>query len=319
MKILANDGISPEGIEKLTSAGFTVVTEKVEKDNLADAINKEGYAALLVRSATTVRKDLIDACPGLKFIGRGGVGMDNIDVAYAREKGITVENTPASSSQSVAELVMGSMFSLSRSLYDSHLNMPSKGATEFKVLKKKYAKGVELKGKTLAIVGFGRIGQALASYALGSGMKVLAVNIEEMKVAIPLLIEGMEDVTVNIDATTNMEKALSEADYISLHVPKQSDGKPVFGEKEFNQMKDGVRIVNASRGGVVDEDALLKALESGKVANVALDVFDNEPTPREDLLKHNKIASTPHIGAATVEAQARIGLELADKIIETLS
>jgi D-3-phosphoglycerate dehydrogenase len=319
MKILANDGISPEGVDKLTTAGFTVVTEKVAQDQLVDAINNEGYVALLVRSATTVRKDLIDACPGLRFIGRGGVGMDNIDVAYAREKGITVENTPAASSQSVAELVMGSLFSISRSLYDAHLNMPNKGASEFKVLKKKYAKGVELKGKTLVIVGFGRIGQALASYALGSGMKVIAVNMEEIKVAIPLLIPGMEDVTVNVEATKDLEGSLGEADYISLHVPKQSDGQPVIGEKEFDQMKDGVRIVNASRGGVVDEDALLKALQSGKVANIALDVFDNEPTPREDLLKHDKIASTPHIGAATVEAQARIGEELAEKIIETLS
>jgi D-3-phosphoglycerate dehydrogenase len=319
MKILANDGISPEGVQKLTSAGFTVVTDKVDQENLIDAINSEGYVGLLVRSATTVRKDLIDACPGLRFIGRGGVGMDNIDVAYAREKGIVVENTPAASSQSVAELVMGSMFSIARSLYDSHLNMPKNGDSEFKVLKKKYAKGVELRGKTLLIVGFGRIGQSVASYALGCGMKVIAVNRSETKVAIPLKIDGIEELTVDIEAKNNLSEVLSSADFISLHVPKQSDGSAVIGAAEFGKMKDGVRIVNAARGGVVDEDALLNAIESGKVANIALDVFENEPNPRKDLLTNDKIACTPHIGAATVEAQARIGEELADKIIEALS
>lgn len=319
MKILANDGISPEGVQKLTSAGFTVVTDKVDQENLIDAINSEGYVGLLVRSATTVRKDLIDACPGLRFIGRGGVGMDNIDVAYAREKGIVVENTPAASSQSVAELVMGSMFSIARSLYDSHLNMPKNGDSEFKVLKKKYAKGVELRGKTLLIVGFGRIGQSVASYALGCGMKVIAVNRSETKVAIPLKIDGIEELTVNIEAKNNLSEVLSSADFISLHVPKQSDGSAVIGAAEFGKMKDGVRIVNAARGGVVDEDALLNAIESGKVANIALDVFENEPNPRKDLLTNDKIACTPHIGAATVEAQARIGEELAGKIIEALS
>ncbi len=318
MKILANDGISQEGIDKLTAAGFSVETTHVPQDELIDAINKEGYVALLVRSATTVRKDLIDACPGLRFIGRGGVGMDNIDVAYAREKGITVENTPAASSQSVAELVMGSMFSIARSLYDSHVNMPKSGASDFKLLKKKYAKGVELRGKTLVIVGFGRIGQSLASYALGVGMKVVAINRTATKVAIPIELEGVDNLTVNIEATEDLHAVLSSADFISLHVPKQADGSEVIGEAEFARMKDGVRIVNAARGGVVDEDALLAALASGKVANIALDVFENEPTPREDLLVNEKIACTPHIGAATVEAQARIGTEMADKIIATL-
>lgn len=318
MKILANDGISQEGINKLTAAGFSVETTHVPQDELIDAINKEGYVALLVRSATTVRKDLIDACPGLRFIGRGGVGMDNIDVAYAREKGITVENTPAASSQSVAELVMGSMFSIARSLYDSHVNMPKSGASDFKLLKKKYAKGVELRGKTLVIVGFGRIGQSLASYALGVGMKVEAINRTATKVAIPIELEGVDNLTVNIEATEDLHAVLPSADFISLHVPKQADGSAVVGEAEFARMKDGVRIVNAARGGVVDEDALLAALASGKVANIALDVFENEPTPREDLLVNEKIACTPHIGAATVEAQARIGTEMADKIIATL-
>lgn len=315
MKILANDGISAEGIAALEKAGHTVITEKVEQDNLAEAINNENYEALIVRSATTVREALIDACPNLKFIGRGGVGMDNIDVDYARNKGIVVSNTPSASSQSVAELVMGHLYSISRSLHDSFLNMPQTGDADFKVLKKKYGKGVELRGKTLGIIGFGRIGQSLASYALGCGMKVMAVGRAEKSVSIPLAIEGVGKIEAEVKTTTSLEEVLKAADFISLHVPKQSNGSAVLGSSEFDKMKDGVRIVNAARGGVIDEDALLKALESGKVANVALDVYENEPNPRKDLLTHSKIAATPHIGAATVEAQARIGLELADIII----
>lgn len=319
MKILANDGIAPEGVKKLEEAGFTVITETVPQDQLIDTINAEGYTGLVVRSATTVRKDIIDNCPGLKFIGRGGVGMDNIDVAYAREKGLTVENTPAASSQSVAELVMGALFSISRSLHDSYRNMPVNGVEEFKKLKKKYGKGVELRGKTLAIVGFGRIGQSLASYALGVGMKVIAVDQQEYTVSIPVTLHGAGVINVEITTVTNLNDVLAQADYISLHVPKQNDGSAVIKAGEFKLMKDGVRLVNAARGGVIDEDALLDALTSGKVANVALDVFENEPTPRKDLLEHELIACTPHIGAATVEAQGRIGEEMADKIIETFN
>jgi len=317
MKILANDGISPEGIGKLESAGFTVVTDKVDQSDLVDAINKENYVGLLVRSATTVRKDIIDNCPGLKFIGRGGVGMDNIDVEYARSKGITVENTPAASSQSVAELVMGALFNIARSTYDSYKEMPKNGSDEFKALKKKYAKGVELRGKTLLIVGFGRIGQSLANYALGIGMKVIAVDTKSREVSIPLEIQGIGQVNAIIQTVTDLHSALDKADFISMHVPKQSDGSAVITKNEFSKMKDGVRIVNAARGGVIDEDDLLEALNSGKVASIALDVYDNEPSPRKDLLTHSSIACTPHIGAATLEAQARIGVELADKIIAT--
>jgi len=318
MKILANDGISQAGINKLEAAGFKVVTDKVAQEDLVEVINKEDYVGLLVRSATVVRKDIIDNCPGLKFIGRGGVGMDNIDVAYAREKGITVENTPAASSQSVAELVMGNLFSISRSLHDSFRNMPSNGETEFKTLKKKYGKGVELRGKTLLIVGFGRIGQSLASYALGTGMKVIAVDNNAFSMDIPVKIEGAGEFKIEISTNTSLNDQLGHADFISIHVPKQNDGSAVINAKEFALMKDGVRLVNAARGGVINEDDLLKAIESGKVANAALDVFENEPTPRKDLLTHSSIACTPHIGAATLEAQARIGEELADKIISTL-
>jgi D-3-phosphoglycerate dehydrogenase len=312
MKILANDGISNLGKELLEKAGFTVITEKVPQDELAKAVNEQGIEMVLVRSATTVRKEVIDACPGLKLIGRGGVGMDNIDVAYAREKGITVINTPASSSQSVAELVMGHMFAISRFLHDSYKNMET---GDFSVLKKNYGKGVELRGKTLGIVGFGRIGQSLASYALGCGMNVIAVDrhTEPKMITIPL--GNGAEAGMLITPVSNLEDVLGELDYISLHVPKQADGSAVIAAKEFAMMKKGVRIVNAARGGVINEDDLLEALNSGKVAAVALDVFENEPNPRKDLLNHPKIACTPHIGAATNEAQDRIGEELASLII----
>ena len=318
MKILANDGISPEGVAALEKGGFTVITENVPQENLVETINKEDYVALLVRSATTARKDLIDACPNLKLIGRGGVGMDNIDVDYARSIGRHVINTPGASSQSVAEMVMGSLFSLSRSLFHSHRMMPVNGSSEFKVLKKKYGKGQELRGKTIGIVGFGRIGRSLASYCIGAGMKVVAVDMFTDPVTIPLHIEGIGDVSATITPKTHLNDVIGELDYISLHVPKQANGEAVIGDSEISKMKDGVVLVNAARGGVINEDALLKGIESGKIRACALDVYENEPTPRVDLLENEKIAATPHIGAATTEAQTRIGLELAEQIIELL-
>ena len=311
MKILANDGISSKGKELLIAAGFTVITDKVEQDQLAKTVNEQGIEMILVRSATTVRKEVIDACPNLKLIGRGGVGMDNIDVAYAREKGITVINTPASSSQSVAELVMGHLFSLSRFLQDSFKNMES---GDFSSLKKKYAKGVELRGKTIGIIGFGRIGQSLASYALGAGMNVIAVDqfTTPVKINVPLGLNNNFD--IEITPTTDLQSVLGKLDYISLHVPKQADGSAVITANEFSKMKKGVLIVNASRGGVIDENDLLVALDEGLIGGIALDVYENEPNPRKDLLNHSKIACTPHIGAATLEAQDRIGEELAQLI-----
>ncbi|MAR66358.1 MAG: 3-phosphoglycerate dehydrogenase [Crocinitomicaceae bacterium] len=313
MKILANDGISASGKQKLEAAGFEVVTETVDQDDLENIINEENYSALLVRSATKVRQPLIDACPNLKLIGRGGVGMDNIDVAYARSIGREVINTPAASSQSVAELVMAHLFSISRSVYDSNRNMPANGATEFKTLKKKYAKGVELRGKTIGIIGFGRIGQSTATYALGCGMKVVAYDPFLDQATLTLDVAGQQ-INTTVETTT-LDDLLNQSDYISMHVPMPEDGRAILGADEFNKMKDGIRIVNAARGGVIDEDALLDACRSGKVAACALDVFVGEPSPREDVLTVSNMALTPHIGAATVEAQDRIGIELADKII----
>lgn len=316
MKILANDGIAPIGKKQLEEAGFEVVTENVPQEQLIETINSIGYVAILVRSATKVRQDIIDACPSLKLIGRGGVGMDNIDVDYAREKGLHVINTPAASSQSVAEQVMAHLFGLSRFLYDSNRQMPENGASEFKVLKKKYAKGIELRGKTLGVIGIGRIGQATAKYALGCGMNVIAYDPFINDVAIDVEVANQ---TVSVDISTiELDSLLAKADFITLHIPAQADGKAVLGDDEFAKMKDGVIIANAARGGVIDEDALIANLDNGKVAAAALDVFVNEPTPREDLLKHPKLSLTPHTGAATLEAQDRIGEELASQIKELL-
>lgn len=312
MKVLANDGISNAGIDVLENAGYTVITDKINQEDLITEINAQNIEVLLVRSATTVRKDLIDACPELKLIGRGGVGMDNIDVQYARENGRTVINTPAASSQSVAELVLAHMLSISRSLHHSYKHMES---GDFKTLKKKYAKGVELRGKKLAIIGFGRIGQSLAGYALGCGMDVTAVDVFTDPCKIDLKLGNGLSASTSITPSSDMIEAIKEADYISLHVPKQEDGSAVIGENEFSVMKRGVRLINAARGGVIDEDALTEAVNSGRVAAIALDVFENEPNPRKDLLSNEMIACTPHIGAATLEAQDRIGTELAETII----
>ena len=314
MNILANDGISAAAKEALETAGHRVWTEFVEPQDLVAFIQNEHVHGVIVRSATKIRQPLIDACPDLKFVIRGGVGMDNIDVAYAREQGVAVRNTPASSSQSVAELVMGHLFGLSRFLHDSNRRMPVEGADQFKGLKKAYGKGAEIRDKTLAIIGFGRIGQSLASYALGCGMKVIGVDQQTGSHALPVTI-GDTTVEVNIPLVT-MAEAFAQADAISLHIPAQANGDAVVGAKEFNQMKRGVMLINAARGGVVDEDALIEALNSGHVSGAGLDVFVGEPKPRQDLMRHAKIALTPHIGAATSEAQERIGMEIVSIVQE---
>ena len=311
MKILANDGISDLGKSLIEAAGHEISTAKVAQEELAKTINEEGFDAVLVRSATTVRKEVIDACPGLKLIGRGGVGMDNIDVSYARETGLTVINTPASSSQSVAELVMGQMLAISRFLNDSFKNIEN---GDFSALKKNFAKGVELRGKTLGIIGFGRIGQSLAAYALGVGMKVVAIERKARIQPVTLKIAG-QSIEVPVKVVANLADVIGQLDYISIHVPKQPDGAAVIGAAEFKLMKKGVRLVNTARGGVIEETALLEALDNGTVAAAALDVYENEPTPIKALLAHPRIACTPHIGAATLEAQDRIGEELAELII----
>ncbi len=315
MKVLANDGIAVSGVKALEAAGFEVDLTTVAQDQLLDYLNTNEIDVLLVRSATTVRTDIIDNCPSLKIIGRGGVGMDNIDVEYAREKGLHVINTPAASSHSVGELVFAHLFGMVRFLHESNRNMPLEGDSKFKQLKKAYAKGVELRGKTLGVLGFGRIGQATAKIALGLGMKVIAFDpfIDEVNLEVEFF--DHQALFFNIN-TISKEEVLQQADFISLHVPAQKEY--VISTNEFEMMKDGACIVNAARGGVIDEVALVEALASGKVAKAALDVFENEPTPEIQLLMNPDLSLTPHIGAATAEAQDRIGTELASQIIEIL-
>ncbi len=315
MKILANDGISKNGVEELEAAGFEVSTVTVAQEQLENYINSENIVALLVRSATTVRKDLIDACPSLKIIGRGGVGMDNIDVEYAREKGLHVINTPAASSASVAELVFAHLFSGVRYLYDANRNMPLDGDTKFKALKKAYAKGTELSGKTLGVIGFGRIGQATAKIGLGLGMNVIAFDpfMEKATVSVSFFDGQSLDFDIPMESKENV---LKQADFITLHVPAQKEF--VIGAPELELMKDGAGLVNAARGGVVDEVAMVEALKSGKLSFAGVDTFENEPTPAVQVLMTPNVSLTPHIGAATTQAQERIGSELAAQIISIL-
>ena len=316
INILANDGISQSGKDALDNAGFNISTITVAQEQLANHIQSNDIAVLLVRSATTVRKDLIDRCPNLKIIGRGGVGMDNIDVEYARSKGINVINTPAASSSSVAELVFAHLYGGVRFLHESNRNMPLEGDSNFKKLKKAYAKGVELRGKTIGIVGFGRIGRETAKIALGIGMKVLAYDKFLKEASITLKFSHEKSVEFNIKIS-KFNYLLENSDFISLHVPAQKEF--IIDKKQFELMKDGVGIINAARGGVLNEVELISALDSGKVSFAGLDTFENEPKPEIKLLMHPNISLTPHIGAATNEAQDRIGKELADQISNILN
>ena len=315
INILANDGISNSGIDALKKSGFNIITTNVAQEQLENYINKENISVILVRSATTVRKDLIDNCPGIKIIGRGGVGMDNIDVEYARSKNIHVINTPAASSASVAELVFAHLYGGVRFLHESNRSMPLEGDSNFKKLKKAFAKGVELRGKTIGIIGFGRIGRETAKIALGIGMNVIAYD--KFLESVDIKLEFMDNKTIDFNIKiSKFDDLLKASDFISLHVPAQKNY--VIDKSEFNKMKDGVGIINAARGGVINEVELVSALESGKVAFAGLDTFENEPKPEIQLLMNSKLSLTPHIGAATNEAQDRIGLELAEQISNLL-
>lgn len=313
INILANDGLHPAGVDMLEKAGYNVILNKVTQSQLIEYINDNDVSVVLVRSATKVRQDIIDACPGLKLIGRGGVGMDNIDVDYARNKGIHVVNTPAASSDSVAELAMAHLYGMVRFLHDSNRNMPLDGDSKFADLKKQYAKGQELKGKTIGLIGTGRIAMAMAERAVGVGMKVIAHSPSGQSKSITLSFFDGQSIEVNIE-NVPMDKLLKTSDFVSLHVPKQP--RAILDAKSIDKMKDGAAIINTSRGGIVDEEALLAAIDSGKIRYAALDVFENEPTPAIKVLMRAELSLSPHIGASTVEAQARIGEELAEAIIE---
>ncbi|HHW94233.1 MAG TPA: 3-phosphoglycerate dehydrogenase [Clostridiaceae bacterium] len=295
--ILANDGIDASAKQALIDLGHEVDTVKYEGDALLARLAE--VDAVIVRSATKLRNPEIDAgaAGNLKLIIRGGVGVDNINVDYAKEKGIEVRNTPAASSSAVAELALGHMLCLARHIGEANVTM-----RQGKWLKKQYS-GTEIAGKTLGLIGFGRIARSLAVKCLALGMDVIFHDC--------LQLEGD-----NCEQKC-LEDVLRESDYISLHVPF-SGGKPLIGKEEFDIMKDGVFVINCARGGVVDEDALVEAIESGKVAGAALDVFEVEPFDNERIRNCNKISLTPHIGAATAEAQARIGDNIVDIIKERL-
>lgn len=311
IKLLANDGIDDIGKSMLEKEGFEIDTQRISQADLPKKLPE--YQGIIVRSATEVRRELIDQCPDLKVIARGGVGLDNIDVDYARSKGIAVINTPAASSESVAELVFAHILGVARYLHQSNRTMPTTGDKEFGKLKKQYSDGLELKGRTMGIIGFGRIGQALGRIARGFGMQIIAVD---PYIPVAEIASRTTDVANNkvVLHTVPLDELLEKADVISLHVP--GTGEPLLGRKEFEKMKEGVIVVNAARGGAVDEEALLEALDSGKVFGAGIDVFENEPTPADKILKHPRISLTPHIGAATGQAQANIGIELAEKILE---
>lgn len=316
IKILANDGISETGKVALEREGFEVITTKVAQNQLVDYINKHNIDALIVRSATQVRKDIIDGCPTLKLIGRGGVGMDNIDVAYAKSKQLHVINTPASSANSVAELVFAHLFTGVRYLHDANRNMPLEGDQRFNELKKNYNNGAELRGKTLGIIGFGRSGQAVARIAISLGMRVLAYDPNVQEAVITLSFFDGQETSFTVK-TVAKEQLLMESDFITLN-NSPADGGYVLDEEEFRMMKDGVGVINLSRGGALNEVALIEAIDHGKVAFAGLDVFENEPNPAIQVLMHPQISLTPHIGAATNEAQDRIGTELAAQIVTLL-
>ena len=313
MKILANDGISKNGKIKLQSKGFSIISSKVEQEELIEFINANAIEILLVRSATQVRKELIDRCLNLKIIGRGGVGMDNIDVEYAKNKGIHVINTPSASSISVAELVFAHFFNLARYLHNSNRSMPLEGEKKFKILKKTYSKGTELNKKTLGIIGFGRIGREVAKIGIGLGMNIIFHDKHINESVINLNFFDDQKVNFKINSSS-FNTVLKNSDFISFHIPKIND-KALIGKKEFKIMKDGVCIVNTARGGIINEKELMSELENEKVRSVGLDVFEHEPKPSVKILMNEKISLSPHIGGSTIESQNRIGLELAEQII----
>ncbi len=312
IRVLANDGMHAAGVQKLEAAGVQVHTTTIDVAALPEAL--QAFDALVVRSATKVRKPLIDVCPNLRFIGRGGVGMDNIDVEYARSKGIGVFNTPDSSSESVAELIMGHLYGMARFLYSANREMPGADAAKFKSLKDAFGKGIELRGRTLGIIGCGRIGQALARLALGAGMNVLPHRRNPHPISLTLSIAGLEPLKVELPVA-GLDQLLSQSDFISLNLPSAEGDPPMITARQFAAMRKGVCIVNAARGGAVSESDLLAALDSGHVAHASLDVFEGEPAPSPAILSHPRISLSPHIGAATVEAQARIGEEMAGHIL----
>ena len=314
MKVLANDGISKAGERALKEAGIEILDNRVAQDHVINFINDNNVDVLLVRSATKVRQDLIDACPSLKIIGRGGIGMDNIDVEYAKSKGIKIINTPTASSKSVAELVFGHFLSLARFLHESNRLMPLEGETHFNAMKKSFSNAYELSGKTLGVIGFGSIGQEVIKIGISLGMKIQVLTRSPKTEVLTLNFFDGQSVNFEITSTNDMDAFLKEADFISINTPKTNEY--IIDTPQFEKMKDGVYIVNTARGGVINEVTLIDFIDSGKVAGAALDVFENEPSPELPLLMNPALSLSPHVGGNTVDAQEKIGIELAEQIIK---
>lgn len=314
MKVLANDGISKAGERALKEAGIEILDNRVAQDHVINFINDNNVDVLLVRSATKVRQDLIDACPSLKIIGRGGIGMDNIDVEYAKSKGIKIINTPTASSKSVAELVFGHFLSLARFLHESNRLMPLEGETHFNAMKKSFSNAYELSGKTLGVIGFGSIGQEVIKIGISLGMKIQVLTRSPKTEVLTLNFFDGQSVNFEITSTNDMDAFLKEADFISINTPKTNEY--IIDTPQFEKMKEGVYIVNTARGGVINEVTLIDFIDSGKVAGAALDVFENEPSPELPLLMNPALSLSPHVGGNTVDAQEKIGIELAEQIIK---
>ena len=292
IRILVTDGMEQSAIKELRELGFEVVEQFYDASELGNKL--KDFDVLVVRSATKVREAIINEALGgkLKLIIRGGVGVDNIDVAYAESKGIAVRNTPNASSAAVAELALGHMFAVARFIHIANVSM-----REGKWDKKKY-EGIELGRKTLGIIGMGRIGYELAIRAKALGMKVLYTRRR-----------GPAEEYNEFQYCT-MEELLAASDFVSVHTPFDKTSGTLIGEKELAMMKDGAYLINCSRGKVVSEEALLAALNSGKLSGAGIDVFEEEPTKNMELISHPKVSATPHIGASSIEAQERIGEEI---------
>jgi D-3-phosphoglycerate dehydrogenase len=297
MKVLICDATDPKALKIIEEAGIEVVNQPdITPEELLETISE--YPCMVVRSRTKVTREVIDAGTSLKAIVRAGVGLDNIDVSYAKEKGVQVLNTPTASTQSVAELTVGYMLALARRIPQMTVSM-REGKWE-----KKAFTGIEVAGKTLGLIGSGRIGLAVADRAIALGMTVAAYD---------PYVTSLENVEL-----LEIDELLARADFISLHVPHTDETHNILDQVAFSKMKDGVRIINCGRGGTIDEDALYQAIQDGKVAGAALDVFAVEPLTDPKLFSLEQVIGSPHIGAGTAEAKARVGEIAAQKVIEAL-
>ncbi|WP_271405318.1 NAD(P)-dependent oxidoreductase [Tenacibaculum soleae] len=316
MKILANDGISESGKATLENAGFEVIITKVAQEQLEVFINDEEINAIIIKNNTQIHAELIDNCPSLKLIANAGTNNDNIDVVYAQECGVQVVNIADASANAIAELVFAHLLGMARFLHQANREMPLEGDMNFNLLKKQFSNGTELRGKTLGIIGMDAEGQQVAKLALGLGMKVLAYDVNyDNSITIPVDFFNGQIIDIEIDVISS-DELFKEANFISLHLSAQENH--VIGANEFEKMKDGVGFINVAQGGLIDEIALINAIESGKVKYAGLDSFENQPKPEIQLLMNPNLSLSPNIAAYTVEAQHKVGTELANKIINSL-